>query len=459
MPIFLIGQKTDFANEWKKDKALKGASLAYCVMDAKTASIISEYNAIEQVIPASTLKIVSTSAALQILGADFRYATKLFYTGSLSANGTLNGDLIILGSGDPTLQSEKFGAGSVTDFWAQKIKEKGIKEIQGKIIGNAACFDHVVPDDWIWADISNYFGAVPCGLSYRDNKFKLYFNSGAAGTKTSLEKIWPDYLDKKFKIENEVLAGGNEDEAYVYGNPFGFSKIVKGTLPANKTNYEVEAALPDPALLCAQDLYLSLNKIGITCDKNKVLSDYEGKDTANVHLIYTQYSPSLDKIIFHTNLSSNNLYCESLVKTLGKGNSAKGIERIKKHFSERGLYTDQLYMVDASGLSRANTITVAFQTQLLSKIYRDSSTYQIINASLPVSGKSGSMSNMGKGSAIENNLRAKTGYIKRCRAYCGYVKSKSGNDLAFSIIFNNYNCSAREAKLKIEKWMIEMENL
>ncbi|MEI6021829.1 MAG: D-alanyl-D-alanine carboxypeptidase [Bacteroidota bacterium] len=82
MPIFLIGQKTDFAKEWKNDKGLRGASLAYCVMDAKTSSVLSEFNAFEQIIPASTLKIVSTTGALQILGADFRYSTKLLYTGT-----------------------------------------------------------------------------------------------------------------------------------------------------------------------------------------------------------------------------------------------------------------------------------------------------------------------------------------------------------------------------------------
>jgi D-alanyl-D-alanine carboxypeptidase/D-alanyl-D-alanine-endopeptidase (penicillin-binding protein 4) len=458
-PFVGLSQNFDFEKTWKTDKDLKGASIGFCVMDVKTSEVIQESNSKQQLIPASTLKIVTTTAALHLLGNNFRYSTKLMYSGTLNASGSLNGDLIIVGSGDPTLQSEKFGAGSVTDFWAQKLKEKGIKEVKGAIIGDASCFERSIADDWIWADIGNYFGAVPCGLSYRDNKFKIVFNTGTNGSRTSIQKTEPNYLEIKYVLKNEVTSKGSEDEAYVYGDPFGFEKIIKGTLPTNKLNYEVEAALPDPALLCAEHLYNSLNKIGILCQKNKITSRYEKADSITLNLLFTHYSPTLDKIIYHTNLSSNNLYCESLLKTLGKGSSAKGIEVIKKHFTERGLDIDQLYMVDGSGLSRANTITPLFEAQLLSKIYKDSTCFRIIHNSLPIAGKNGSMSNIGKGTFIENNLHAKTGYVKRCRAYCGYVKTKAGKDLAFSVVFNNYNCTAREAKLKLEKFLVGLSDL
>lgn len=458
-PLLVWSQKIDFTKEWKNDKDLKGASIGFCIMDAKTSEVIEEYNSKQLLIPASTLKLLTTTAALQLLGADFQYATKIMYNGTLSANGILNGDLIIVGSGDPSLQSEKFGNIHVTDIWAQKIKEKGIKEIKGSIIGDASSFENIVPDDWIWADVGNYFGAVPCGLSYHDNKYKIFFNTGTNGSGTNIQKTSPNYLKKKYILKNEVISNGSEDEAYVYGDPFGFEKTIRGSLPPNKTNYEVEAALPDPALLCAEHLFTSLNKLGIVCNENKVVSKYEKVDSTKLNLLFSHTSPTLDKIIYHTNISSNNLYCESLLKTLGKGSSQKGIELIKKHFSERGMDVEQIYMVDGSGLSRANNCTAFFEAQLLSKIYKDSLSYRVIHNSLPIAGKNGSMSNIGKGTFIENNLRAKTGYIKRCRAYSGYVKTKNGKDLAFSIIFNNYNCSAREAKLKIEKFLIGLDEL
>jgi len=204
----------------------------------------------------------------------------------------------------------------------------------------------------------------------------------------------------------------------------------------------------------------SLVKTGIICDQKSVSSNYKKSDTlVSKQLIYTYSSPTLDEIVLFTNLKSNNQYCESLLRTLGKGSVASGIEAVKNYWQKRGLDVSEIFMSDASGLARANTITTNFQASLLCKVFRDSINYKTFNYSLPVAGKTGSMSNIGKNTFIENNMRAKTGYINRARGYCGYVRSKSGNDLVFSVLFNNYNCTAKEAKLKIEKFLIALADL
>ncbi len=462
-PVAFFAQLNSVTDAWKNDKDLKNASIGFSVLDARTSSLVSEYNAHTGLIPASTLKIVTTSAAMGLLGNDYRYETKIYHTGSFDKKtGVINGNVIIAGSGDPTLQSENFAKDSsaITDKWAQALKEKGVKEIIGVIIGDASCFDHSVPDQWIWSDIGNYFGTVPCGLSFMDNKFKLVYTSGEAGSKATLVKITPAYQKTPISVSSGVVARGSEDEAVVYGDPFSFNKSVNGSIPPNKKNYEVEAALPDPALLCAEMFCASLSKAGIKCRQSEALSNYKKEDTLVAkQLLYMHFSPPLNKIVLYTNLKSNNLYCESLLRSLGKGNVSAGIEAVKNHWQKRGLDVSELFMSDGSGLSRANTVTTALQAQLLCKIYRDSLYYRMFNASLPVAGKSGSMSSIGKGTWIENNLRAKTGYISRVRGYCGYVKTKSGQELAFSILFNNYNCSPKEARLKLEKFMVALGEL
>ena len=465
IPSFLQAQLSMIIEEWNKDKDLKNASIGFSVMDAKTSEPISEYNSHLALIPASTQKIITTSAALHLLGANYRYETKIYYTGTfIKETGILNGDLIIVGSGDPTLQSENFSKDNllVTDKWAKALKEKGLKEIKGKIIGDASCFDRSVPGNWTWEDISNYYGAAPCGLSFMDNKFKIVYSSKEAGSKAKLVSTMPSYLNNTLTITSNVIAGGTEDEAYVYGDPFSYLKEVKGTIPPNKTNFEVEAVLPDPALLCAENLYSSLIQLGITCDPKSISSNYQKENIPmEKQLIYSYFSPTLDKIIFHTNMKSNNHYCETLLRTIGKGDMNTGITAVKNFWQNRGLAMDEAYMKDGSGLSRINTLTTDLQATLLSKMYRDSagSNYRVFNTSLPIAGKQGSMSNIGKGKLIENNMRAKTGYINRARGYCGYVKSKSGKDIAFSVLFNNYNCSPKEAKLKIERFLIELGEL
>ncbi len=462
-PFLIHAQLNRVVEDWKNDKELKNASISFCVLDVNTSGVILEQNSHQSLIPASTLKVVTTSAALGILGEDFRYETKIFYTGSLNKKtGVLDGNIIIFGSGDPTLQSEYFSNDSslITDKWALVIKNKGIKEIKGSIIGDAACFERTIPDDWIWSDINNYFGTSPCGLSFMDNKFKILFTSKNSGEPAIIKSTTPIYLNNPYIITSNVISNGTEDEAFVYGNPFSFTKNVTGKIPPNKINYKIEASLPDPALLCAEKLFLSLQKIGVTCNENSIKSNFlKNNNIGSQQLIHSHLSPPLNKIIYFTNQHSNNLFCESLLLTLGNGNIINGINAVKTYWQKRGLDINELFMADGSGLSRANTITSSFQAKLLSKIFRDSTNCKSFIKSLPSAGKSGSMSSIGKGKYIENNMCAKTGYIKRVRGYCGFVKSRSGKNIAFSLLFNNFNCSPLSAKLKMEKFLIELGEL
>lgn len=463
LPLFASAQLANFAERWKQNKDLKSASIGYCVMEAGTSSVIGEYNAHQMLIPASTLKVVTTSAALGLLGNTFRYETRLMYSGTLDQQtGLLTGNLVIVGSGDPTLQSEFFQHDSsrVTDAWAKALQQKGIRALRGRIVADASCFERTIPSNWIWGDIGNYFGAAPCGLSYADNKFSIVYNSGAAGSTASVSGISPNYLNTTLAVSSEVKAYGSEDEAYVYGDPYSYTRRVAGSIPPNRKNYSVDAALPDPALLCAEQLYLSLSRQGISCAATSVVATYTPAEVNGpLQLLYTHYSPTLDNIVLYTNLKSNNLYCESLLLTLGNGKRNAGLDAVKRYWEQRGLDVSELYMSDGSGLARANTASPYLFCQLLSKMYRDSLHYRVFNSSLPVAGKSGSMANIGKGTFIEQNLRAKTGYIHRARGYCGYLKTKSGKNLAFSILFNNYNCSAKEAKFELEKFMVALGDL
>ena len=146
-------------------------------------------------------------------------------------------------------------------------------------------------------------------------------------------------------------------------------------------------------------------------------------------------------------------------KSKKQGTTSNGINAVERYWEGRGVDITGLHMADGSGLSRANTITTKIQATVLSKIYRDSLMYPSFNSSLPIAGKNGSMTNLCKGTFAENNMRAKTGYINRARGYCGYVKTKSGKELAFSVLFNNYDCSPKEMKLKIEKLLVALVDL
>lgn len=478
---FGFAQKSKLTSEietLKKDKTMQHATWSICVMNTKKDSVIAEYNSHVSVVPASTLKTVTTAAALSILGSDFKFETKIQYDGTLdTVTGILKGNLYIFGGGDPTLESQYFkdkkDSTSILEKWAVILKAKGIKSIEGSVVGDASIFeDNLIPAQWIWADMGNYFGTGACGLTYRDNKFSAYFKSGAAGTETLITSIEPTIGN--MQLVNHVTAGGNDDNAFIYGSQYSNYRNVNGTIPSNKTNYEVEGAIPDPALFCAQEFTRVLKNMDIKVLKeattiraekdfettNKTTSGYKKVeyDITKRTTIHSHLSPTLEKIVYWTNLKSLNLYAEHLLKFIaykktGLGSTNAGTDIVKNFWKTKGVDVNGFFMNDGSGLARANVITTKTQTEILRVMSKDKNFNAFYN-SLPIAGKSGSMGSLCIGSCAENNMHAKTGYITRARGYTGYVKNKKGEMLCFSLLANNYDCSPTEMKLKLEKLLI-----
>lgn len=459
------GKMYSAIESFKNDPDIMHSSWAVNVVKVADGKELLAVNSKQSLVPASALKILTTGAALSILGVDFCYETRIEYDGEIdTVNGVLKGNIYITGSGDPTLGSELFKGKNdsltVTEAWAATIKNKGIKKITGSIIADASVFEEdMLPPTWIWSDMGNYYGAGACGLNFMDNKYTVYFNSGDNGSLTKVVKIFPEIPGIEFV--NNVKSGGSSDNAFIYGSPYSYYRIAKGTIPPNKNNYDVDGSMPDPSFFCAYNFKEALTKIGIEVfgeattvrilnEKNKIKPGL--KKTLHVYC-----SPSLDKIVYYTNFKSNNVYAESILKTLAvkkgfSGTTNSGTEVVKNFWKSKGVDIGGLYMADGSGLSRFNTVTVQLQVEVLRKLANEP-YFEVFNKSLPVAGKSGSLSSMCKGSFAENNLRAKSGYITRVRAYSGYVKNKKGEELAFSIIVNNYDCPAGDMKFKMEKLM------
>jgi D-alanyl-D-alanine carboxypeptidase/D-alanyl-D-alanine-endopeptidase (penicillin-binding protein 4) len=473
--LFIYSQATskltDEIEKLKSDKAMQHASWSVCVMSVQKDAVIAEYNSHVSLIPASTLKLMTTGAALSMLGSDFTFKTKIQYDGTFdSTSGILKGNLYIIGGGDPTIDSKYFknknDSINTTDKWALILKTRGIKIIEGAVIGDASLFeDNTIPSQWIWGDIGNYFGTGASGLSCHDNSYSIFLNSGSAGSNTTINKTEP--FIEGLKLINKVTAAGKSDSAFIYGSPYTNYRTIEGSIPANKKNYEVEGSMPDPALFCAQALEKSLQNIGVKTNQKATTIRHlkeEGKYTSSAkNTLYTYYSPSLEKIVYWTNLKSINMYAEHLLKYIayiktGIGKEDNGIETIVKFWKERGVDASGWTMNDGCGLSRANVITTKTQVQVLRKMFLDK-TFKAFYNSLPVAGKSGSLGNLCEGTIAENNLCAKSGYITGARGYTGYVKNKKGELLCFSVLANNYECTATEMKRKLEKILIAIAEL
>lgn len=442
------------------DPFLKHGTLGFVLYDLDSSKTILEENQEKSLIPASTLKLVTTATALEVLGADYTFKTTLGYTGNIE-DSTLKGDLVIVGGGDPTLGSPRFQTDPFDQWVIDQLHQKGIKQVTGNIVLDASRYESNHPHNWIWGDIGNYYGAGSYGINYIDNTYNLYFKSGAAGTQTKITSIEPDL--GLLQINNEVQAARiSSDQAYIFGEAFNNAKTIKGQIPQYRKDFKVRGAIPDPALWLGTILGQTLNNQNISW-KGKVLPQYQ-KPAGEYMKLGVYNSPPLQTIVRVTNMVSMNLYAETMAREIAlslgvrQPNTEEAANKIEQHWKSKGVNIDGLKLSDGSGLSRNNLITPEQLATILIKMYNGENKDAYMQ-SLPVSGKSGTMRRMGAGTVAEGRVMAKSGYINGIRTYSGYITTVSGRHLAFVVMANNFTCSAHQMKKKIEKLMVEMAGL
>ena len=194
----------------KNDTELKNAGVGFYAIDVNSGEIIAELNPDLALKPASTMKLITTATALEVLGANYKFETQLHYDGKIdTAKKILYGNIYIIGGGDPTLGSKYFvqtRAKQFLDDWTNAIKRLGIDSITGSIIGDASIYSwDIVPPTWAWEDMGNYFAAGACGLSVYDNFYTLFFRtSHKIGGKSRITKIEP--IIPGLTFDNQVVS-------------------------------------------------------------------------------------------------------------------------------------------------------------------------------------------------------------------------------------------------------------
>lgn len=438
-------------HKYKSSKLLKHAEWSVYAEYVKSRRVIVSYHSLESLAPASNLKLFTTSTALNLLGDNYRFKTRLYYSGNISNNGVLTGNIYIEGSGDPTLGSNVVAGSlpldSLMETWTQAVKKISIKKINGGIIADATLFDNQrVPDYWIWEDIGNYYGAGSSALTINDNLYYLYFHPSAIpGKPAEVISMQPEIPGLKFINHMKTGTEDSGDNGYIYCAPNQFTATLRGTVPAGKQEFSIKGSIPDPPLFAAQYFkkYLLNNKIIITGNASVLAKPVKYDESK---LITTTFSPPLKDIVYMTNKKSINLYAEQLLKTIaakekGTGSEEAGIEVIKSYFDSVGIPTGGMQIYDGCGLSRTDMITTHMMVKLL--IYMTGQkAFNAFYNSLAVAGRAndpGYFSNFGKGTLLENNARIKSGLITGVRSFSGYLKNRRGSLIAYSMIANNFS--------------------
>ena len=467
----LAGAQTPAPVKWLLQAPyMRGASFSLVVKDVQEGRTVYSYDTDRLQSPASVLKTVATATALEILGEDYRYPTTLEYDGILE-NGTLEGNLYLRSSGDPSLGSSHFAPGQnkFLSTWIAALQKAGIKHITGSVISDESIFDtEGVSIKWLREDMGNYYAPGSYGISIFDNMYKLSLQTGAAGTRPVLKGTEPDIPFIRFK--NYLKAAPvSSDSAYIIGAPLDDVRYLYGVLPANREAYVLKGDIPDPALYLARYLTDQLQQKGIRVDGSPSCYRIEVEENrwkkGERKEIVTTYSPTLREIASVCNHVSHNLYADALVKTVGLqykprrnemiSSFGRGVQVVKEYWEKKGLDVFPLRMNDGSGLAPADKVSAGFMGELLVYMATESAVSDAFIASLPQAGIEGSVRNFLKGSKLQGKARLKSGGITGVRSYAGYI-TKDGKTYAVAVFSNNYSCPMSRMTRALEKLLLQL---
>jgi len=411
-----------------------------------TGETLYSRNGNKLMMPASTMKIVTLAAAARRLGWDFTYETRLVACGAVGA-GVLDGDLVAIGSGDPTLDVKN--AAAVFDEWADGLKAAGIHTIAGRIVGDDAAFDReALGMGWSWDDLQDGYAAGIGALQFNENAARLAISPGNAAGDAAIVGIEPE--TSGLTIHNQIVTAAAADAPEIRARRQPGSSVLEldGRVPLGAAPRHQAVSVDSPARFFVQTLRTALIERGIDVQGPAVaLDDIKAPgDRPKVEagrLVVSYRSPPLSVMAAAMMKTSENMYAETLLKTLGAGDGPATIDAgrrsVEAALEEWGIDAGDMIERDGSGLSRYDYVTPGMLAAILTRVDRDGSLRGPFESSLPIAGVDGTLANRLKGTAAEGRVRAKTGSMSNVRALAGYVAGAGGEPIVFAIIANNFD--------------------
>lgn len=455
------------------DPAFEESLVGVCVRTSDGSTLV-DINAEKMLVPASNMKLLTTGAALDVFGKEYRYETSLAYSGEIT-DGVLYGDLYIVGGADPTLGSKDSIAVAIErtfSEWEKMIRAVGIRTIEGHVVGDGRWLDGEMEEPtWLWNDLGTYYGTGVTGLMFYENMQSFNVSAGEyIGDDVNIKPSYPDAPWMEFRYECTTGAKGTGDRLYMYTSEFAPIAAIRGTFGVDRSPKRVDCANKFPEYTCADMFVKWLKKKGIRCTEGPAdfRLDIIEDESDDLTPIGTTFSPTLERIVFETNRASNNLYAETLFRTLGKeglGNSCYDSSYVAVADALKAIGVDVskgLHIQDGSGLSRQNHVSPDFFCRFLTAMMtRD--CYEAFLFSLPVPGENGSLQYNMKGQplALRSRIKVKSGSMNGVRCYSGYILPPDctpgdSRTLVISIMTNNCTSPNWKVRPLLDRMMIEI---
>ena len=430
------------------------------IVDAESGETLYEQNADKYFVPASNMKLFTTALALAKLGPEFRWHTTLETRGTISNEGVLSGDVVLVGRGDPNLSNRKFPYELKEEFdgppqkalveLADALVAKGVKEISGDVMGDDSYFPRErYPNGWEIDDMVWEYGAAISAIVVDDNTVSLMLTPGEQAGNPVQAAVTPATPD--FTVENEVTTSAAEvkSDLTLTREPGSSLVVVKGSLPARSAPRKLVLAIQEPAQNAAAILKRLLEERGVKVAGVARARHFDAKPIDDPLVLTGHVSVPLADAVKLINKISQNLHTEMLLRTVARqsGPWATTDDLMKApadFYAEAGIAPGDVVQTDASGLSRHDLVTPRAVVTLLSFAQKQS-WFGPYYASLPVAGADGTLEDRMKNTTAAGRIHAKTGSVEHVRTLSGFAETPGGRRLIFSFLSNNQGGKSHEA--------------
>ena len=414
------------------------------VQSLASGEVLYHRNASKLMMPASNMKIVTLAASAERLGWEFTWNTRLLATGAIE-QGVLHGDLVVTGAGDPTINARGGNPLRVFEQWADLLSAAGIHRVEGRVLGDARVFDREgLGAGWAWDYLEASYAAPVSALQFNEDVAEAVIRPAPAAGAPAVVEIRP--AESGLVVDNHVVttASGSTDIG-LRRLPGSDRLTVTGQIAVGAKEVVRLTSVDSPSDYFARALRSTLVARGI--EVTGIAADIERAGVPPIlegaRELFVHRSPPLAEAARVLMKVSQNLYAETLLKTLGAqagdGSAEGGRKVVREVLESWGVAPDAYVVYDGSGLSRYNYVTPETLVTILRRIHRDERHREPFLATLPVGGQDGgTIARRFKGTRAEGNVRAKTGSIANVRSLSGYVTTIDGEPLVFSIIANHF---------------------
>lgn len=428
------------------------ADWGIAVRSLDSGKVVYAHNADRLFVPASNAKLFTAGLVLGTLGSATRIATTLYATSThVGAKGTLRGDLILYGRGDPSL-GLKESSPDWADRFATALAQRGIKRVEGNLVADATYFSGIpVGSGWEADDLQAWFGAVPSALDVQGNLIRVQVVR--EGRRCCDIDVTPKAAG--VRIVNQTSA--TSTDALSLYRPLGSSTLYAlGQLPPRTRDRTYALSMPDPARAAANLLREAMARQGIVLAGQVNVLAWPDSDPAltqpSTQAIASLDSPTIAELVDHTLKDSDNLFAQTLLLQAGvaaaQRNACNDRDRpdtsagwalcaLRGMLAQAGIPPSAVLLSEGSGLARRDLVSPNAFVQWLAFANTQPWGPDLRNA-LPVAGVDGTLEFRLRDGAATDNLQAKTGTLSHAYTLTGFVTSATGEHLVFSIMLNRY---------------------